>query len=97
MRHAAIEAGATAIGFNFYPQSPRYVTPEQRGANSRRRGRGGCGVFVNEAPARVEEIGAHRGARRGAAARRRDAGAVSGADWRVEGGSRDRGFDFAAV
>ena len=26
---AAIEAGATAIGFNFYPRSPRYIAPEQ--------------------------------------------------------------------
>lgn len=26
---AAVEAGATAVGVNFYPESPRYVTPEQ--------------------------------------------------------------------
>ena len=26
---AAIDAGASAIGFNFYPQSPRYLPPEQ--------------------------------------------------------------------
>ncbi|HYP05738.1 MAG TPA: phosphoribosylanthranilate isomerase [Bryobacteraceae bacterium] len=25
---AAVDAGATALGFNFYPKSPRYVTPE---------------------------------------------------------------------
>ncbi len=25
---AAIAAGATAIGFNFYPSSPRYISPE---------------------------------------------------------------------
>jgi phosphoribosylanthranilate isomerase len=25
---AAVDAGATALGFNFYPLSPRYITPE---------------------------------------------------------------------
>jgi len=52
----AIEAGATAIGFNFYPRSPRYITPEAAAAiptpGVRR-----VGVFVNEPAARVEEIG----------------------------------------
>jgi phosphoribosylanthranilate isomerase len=52
---AAIEAGATAIGFNFYPRSPRYIAPELAAAiptpGVRR-----VGVFVNEAPAHIEEI-----------------------------------------
>ena len=26
---AAIDGGATAIGFNFYPRSPRYIAPER--------------------------------------------------------------------
>ena len=30
---AAIAAGATAIGFNFYPKSPRFVTPELAAAD----------------------------------------------------------------
>jgi phosphoribosylanthranilate isomerase len=25
---AAVDAGATALGFNFYPNSPRYIRPE---------------------------------------------------------------------
>jgi phosphoribosylanthranilate isomerase len=29
---AAVEAGATALGFNFYPASPRYVRPEHAAA-----------------------------------------------------------------
>jgi phosphoribosylanthranilate isomerase len=52
---AAIDAGANAIGFNFYPRSPRYIEPEQAGGiptPSARR----VGVFVNETVARVEEI-----------------------------------------
>lgn len=28
---AAVDAGASAIGFNFYPRSPRYVTPQTAG------------------------------------------------------------------
>jgi phosphoribosylanthranilate isomerase len=52
---AAIAAGATAIGFNFYPASPRYIAPERAAAiptpGARR-----VGVFVNESPAHIEEI-----------------------------------------
>jgi phosphoribosylanthranilate isomerase len=51
----AIEAGATAIGFNFYSRSSRYISPEHAAAiltpGVRR-----VGVFVNELPGRIEEI-----------------------------------------
>ena len=45
----AIEAGANAIGFNFYPKSPRYVTPETACsiAESVPGGYRKVGVFVN--------------------------------------------------
>jgi phosphoribosylanthranilate isomerase len=48
---AAVDAGAAALGFNFYPQSPRYVPP----AKAAELGRGidvlRVGIFVNEQPA----------------------------------------------
>jgi len=56
---AAIEAGADMLGFIFYPAVPRYVEPSAvrdllealpRGAFET------VGVFVNEAPARIDEI-----------------------------------------
>jgi phosphoribosylanthranilate isomerase len=53
---AAIEAGATAVGFNFYSSSPRYLAPEQAaGIETAYRVRR-VGVFVNETRERVEEI-----------------------------------------
>jgi phosphoribosylanthranilate isomerase len=55
---AAVEGGATALGFNFYPQSPRYLNPEQAAeligqlpATVWK-----VGVFVNESPQRITEI-----------------------------------------
>ena len=33
--HAAVHAGADALGFVFYPKSPRYVTPERYGELAR--------------------------------------------------------------
>lgn len=51
---AAAEAGASAIGFIFYPNSPRYVTPDR----ARELGEGldvwKVGVFVNETAASIE-------------------------------------------
>jgi len=53
---AAIEGGATAIGFNFYSRSPRYVAPERAAEIASPAGVWRVGVFVDEAPARIEEI-----------------------------------------
>ena len=54
----AVEAGASALGFNFYPRSPRYLEPEQaaRIVESVPVTVWKVGVFVNESPARVVEI-----------------------------------------
>jgi phosphoribosylanthranilate isomerase len=54
-----IDAGADAIGLNFYEQSPRFLTVEQArqiawSLDSRLRTR--VGVFVNTSPARIQEI-----------------------------------------
>jgi phosphoribosylanthranilate isomerase len=60
---AAVDAGARALGFIFYDKSPRAVTPEQIGtflkdipADVWK-----VGVFVNESPVRIDEIGAQLG------------------------------------
>lgn len=47
---AAVEAGADALGFNFYRQSPRYVAPEvaRRIVSCLPQGVMTVGVFVNE-------------------------------------------------
>jgi phosphoribosylanthranilate isomerase len=53
----AVEAGAAALGFIFYPESPRYVTPAAAAAL----GAGfhhvwKVGVFVDESPADIEAV-----------------------------------------
>jgi phosphoribosylanthranilate isomerase len=53
---AAAAAGATAIGFNFYPRSPRYIAPQRAAEIATPAGVRRVGVFVNEPAARVEEI-----------------------------------------
>jgi phosphoribosylanthranilate isomerase len=65
---ASIEAGADMLGFNFYPPSARYITPEKcaelvsdlRPHLARRASHAAqittVGVFVNEEPLRVQEI-----------------------------------------
>jgi len=52
---AAIAAGATAIGFNFYPKSPRCITPETAGRIATP-GALRVGVFVNTPTAQIAEI-----------------------------------------
>ncbi len=52
---AALEAGATAIGFNFYARSPRYLEPAAA-AEIDTPGARRVGVFVNESAARIAEI-----------------------------------------
>lgn len=55
---AAVAAGADAIGFVFYPPSPRYVTPARAAALARRIPPfvQVVGLFVNEAPETVAEV-----------------------------------------
>jgi phosphoribosylanthranilate isomerase len=53
---AAVEAGADALGFIFYPPSPRYVRPHQ--VDELTQGLSGLrvGVFVRESAASVEAV-----------------------------------------
>jgi phosphoribosylanthranilate isomerase len=55
---AAVVAGATALGFNFYPKSPRYISPEDAAQiiETIPDGIVKVGVFVNEQPAKMQEI-----------------------------------------
>jgi phosphoribosylanthranilate isomerase len=52
---AAVEAGASALGFIFHPQSPRFVTSEQAAHLADGLPVLKVGVFVDQAPARVAE------------------------------------------
>jgi phosphoribosylanthranilate isomerase len=55
---AAVEAGASALGFNFYAASPRYLTPSAAAAITAQLPAGviKVGVFVDEAPASIAAI-----------------------------------------
>ncbi|MCP5117651.1 MAG: phosphoribosylanthranilate isomerase, partial [bacterium] len=57
---AAIGCGAGALGFNFWPKSPRYITPNEATGLLDRLPSGvlKIGLFVNEAPARILEVAA---------------------------------------
>jgi phosphoribosylanthranilate isomerase len=54
----AVDAGADAVGINFFPGSRRYVAPERAGAIVEAvRGKAApVAVFVNESPALIAEI-----------------------------------------
>lgn len=60
---AAVEAGAHALGFNFYRRSPRYIAPAQvRAIIERVPEKILCvGVFVNEARQMIEDVMAQSG------------------------------------
>jgi phosphoribosylanthranilate isomerase len=51
---AAVAADASAIGFIFYPKSPRYVTPETAAELGKGLDVWKVGVFVDESPASIE-------------------------------------------
>ncbi len=72
----AVHEGADFLGFNFYARSPRYIAPAKARRIVRRLPKGihAVGVFVNETEQRMLEIGARRGARLCAIARRRAGG-----------------------
>jgi phosphoribosylanthranilate isomerase len=55
---AALDAGASALGFNFYPSSPRYIAPVEARKITRRMPRhvSAVGVFVDEPVRQVLQI-----------------------------------------
>ena len=55
---AAIDGGAAALGFNFYPGSPRYIPPQEAARIIEALPASACkvGVFVNESPESVREL-----------------------------------------
>ena len=55
---AAVENGAAALGFNFWPKSPRYIEPKRAREVIAKLPAGVCkvGVFVDEKPDKVKAI-----------------------------------------
>ena len=60
---AAAELGADAIGFNFFPESPRYITPEKAAEIIYQLPPliMAVGIFVNESEERVRDIDSRTG------------------------------------
>ena len=52
----AAEAGASAIGFIFYPQSPRYIPPKRAAALGEGLDLWKVGIFVDESPEAIEAV-----------------------------------------
>ena len=52
----AVDAGATALGFIFYPPSPRYITPEHAAEVGAGLAAWKVGIFVDESPAAIEAV-----------------------------------------
>lgn len=61
--HAAVEAGASALGFNFYRDSPRYISPTGASLIAQKLPDGvlKVGVFVNDTPDTIAKIALHAG------------------------------------
>lgn len=53
---AAVEAGASALGFIFFAKSPRYVTPAAAAALGEGLATWKVGVFVDESPAAIQDF-----------------------------------------
>lgn len=53
---AAAEAGASAIGFIFYPKSPRYIAPERAAELGEGLALWKVGIFVDEKPAGIAAV-----------------------------------------
>jgi phosphoribosylanthranilate isomerase len=53
---AAVQAGASALGFIFYQQSPRYVTPDAARSLAAGLKVWKVGVFVDQQPADIEAV-----------------------------------------
>jgi phosphoribosylanthranilate isomerase len=52
----AVEAGASALGFIFYPKSPRYVTPAAAAQLGAGLDAWKVGIFVDQSPASIEAV-----------------------------------------
>lgn len=52
----AAEAGASAIGFIFYPHSPRYIVPEHAAELGEGLDLWKVGIFVDESPVTIETV-----------------------------------------